>query len=69
MRREAADNTEQSKGARTFSQRGLGNIGSDGTWAGMLSRGHGSMVASRVFQEMSTRIEAGTKPAILGSNQ
>ncbi len=46
MRREAADKTEQREGARTFSQGGLGNIGSDGTWAGMLSRGHVSMVTS-----------------------
>ena len=57
MRREAADKAEQGESACTLSQRGLGNIGSDGTWAGVLSRGHGSMVASRVFQGMDTGIE------------
>jgi len=62
MRREAADKAEQSERARTFRQRGLRNVGSDGAWASMALGRHGSIVASRLFQRMTARIEGSKKP-------
>ena len=43
MRRKAADQAEGSERSRTFGERGLRNIRSGGSWAGMLSRRHASI--------------------------
>ena len=45
MRREAADQADRSKCARTFGERRLGNVWGTGRGAGMLSRRHASMVS------------------------
>ena len=50
MSREAAEITDQSERPRSFGERRLRNVGSDGSGASVLSCGHGSMVASLIFK-------------------
>ena len=56
MCREAADKAEQRERARTFRQRGLRNVGSEGSWASVVLGRHGSMVSSRVLLRMTPAV-------------